>query len=186
MDSDSMTTTVLLFVLAGMGLILLVMMVLFGNKGLLISQNFDETETVSDPGQDDDNEEEKAQNIKNTEQQENSYQYHNHYTPDEKTHAETPKHATADTQTETAFVIRKADERLRMLDEFHHSSIQNEKYALIFQREDGSEFQLSCSKAAHSKIPYRVTGTVTFRNQKLLRFESEKETVSDEYSIIAS
>ena len=150
-----MATTVLLFVLAGMGLILLVMMVLFGNSNLLISQNLNQK--ASDPDAE-----------------------------DEEAHAGTTKHSAPDTQTETAFVIRKSDERQRLLDEFHHSSILNEKYALIFRREDGSEFQLSCSKAAHSKMPYRVTGKITFRNQKFLKFESEKETVSDEYSIIAS
>ncbi|MDE5767868.1 MAG: hypothetical protein K2H82_00585 [Oscillospiraceae bacterium] len=177
-----MATTVLLFVLAGMGLILLIMMVLSSGKSLLISQNFRDSEKSENS--------ERSKNSENFSDSENPYSYHNHYTPDETDDPEgesVPRPAAdSDTQTETAKVIWKLDERERFLNESHFSTIRNEKYALIFQKEDGTEFRISCSKAAYSKTPYDVTGEVTFRNQKLIRFASKQETVSDEYSIIAS
>ena len=70
-----MATTVLLFVLAGMGLILLIMMVLSSGKSLLISQNFRDSEKSENS--------ERSKNSKNFSDSENPYSYHNHYTPDE-------------------------------------------------------------------------------------------------------
>lgn len=211
-----MATTVLLFVLAGMGLILLIMMVLSSGKSLLISQNFKDTEkpedfeNLEDPEDSGDSEKseifensetpehpeksrkpENAENTRDFSDTETPYSYHNHYTADETDEPDgesVPRRPSADsdTQTETAKVIWKLDERERFLNENHLSTIRNEKYALIFRKEDGTEFRISCSKAAYSKTPYDVVGEVTFRNQKLIRFVSKQETVSDEYSIIAS
>ncbi|MDE7120591.1 MAG: hypothetical protein K2O42_00305, partial [Oscillospiraceae bacterium] len=180
-----MATTVLLFVLAGMGLILLVMMVFFGNNSLLISQNFKDSENPENSSNSKNSSHSK--NAGKISDSENPYSYHNHYTPDETDDpdGESVPHrgGDSDTQTETAKVIWKLDERERFLNENHFSTIRNEKYALIFQKADGTEFRVSCSKAAYSKTPYDVTGEVTFRNQKLIRFTSKQETVSDEYSI---
>lgn len=225
-----MTTTVLLFALAGMALILLIMMVLSSGKGLLISQNFGDSEDDGNPGELGDSEEpedsenpgdlENPENTENSEHpesadepeiseisenpensdhpenqedsgnHENPYSHHNHYTADETDDPDgepEPRPALRpDMQTETAMVVWKLDERERFLNESHFSTIRNEKYALIFQKADGTEFRLSCSKAAYNKIPYSMTGEVTFRNHKLIRFASEQDTVSDEYSIIAS
>lgn len=149
-------TTILLFGLAAMGVILLI--VLSSNKTLLINKSVETETTEADTDKD-------KNDVQSTEQEEQT--------------------STEDSalQTETAFVVFKSDERQRILDEYHHSSIHNERFELILEKPDGNTFQLCCSKTAHSKMPYRKTGTVTFKDDKFIKFQSEEQTVSDEYTL---
>lgn len=152
-------TTILLFGLAIMGLILLLMIVVSSSKTMFIDKSIDSShEDDENISQDFEQEQEEQEQI-------------------------TSQSEISEFQTETGCVIFKCDERRRLLDEYHHSSIRNEKFELIFEKPNGDNFSLACSKTAHQKMPYRETGTITFKDDKFIKFESEKQTISDEYTL---
>ncbi|MDE6708845.1 MAG: hypothetical protein K2K06_12520 [Oscillospiraceae bacterium] len=156
-------TTILLFGLAIMGLILLIMIIISSSRTMFTEKN---TDSIDDD--EDDAYENKDEEHENHSVSENKLVLKN-----------TPKNF----KTETACVIFKSDERKRLLDEYHHSSIRNEKFELIFETSKGDNFSLACSKSAHQQMPYREIGTVTFKDNKFIKFESGKQTISDEYTL---
>ncbi|MDE6657133.1 MAG: hypothetical protein K2J88_00930 [Oscillospiraceae bacterium] len=150
-------TTILLFGLAILGFVLLLMIVISSSRTMF-----------GDKITDNDEDEEEYENEEDNNKQEKQV---------------TPKENHSNFKTETACVVFKFDERERLLDEYQHSSIHNEKYGLILETPNGEKFRLACSKTAHKQMPYRETGTFTFRDNKLIKFDSEKHTISDEYTL---
>ncbi len=84
-------------------------------------------------------------------------------------------------RTGTAVLIQKIDDRRRVIDEYHHSSIHDEHFELVFQMKNGEIIRLDCSKASYREMPFHQTGTITYQGGRLIKFKSSQNIISDEY-----
>lgn len=80
---------------------------------------------------------------------------------------------------EMATLIRKSDDRLRIIEGNGNVRLVDEYYELTFVTRKGQNVKIECSADAYEKIPFNQQGSLTYRKNKLVKFKYYEDTVFD-------
>ncbi len=80
---------------------------------------------------------------------------------------------------EMATLIRKSDDRLRVIENDGSVKLLDEYYELTFVNRKGQNIKIECSADAYEKIPFNLEGSLTYRKNKLIKFKYFEDTVYD-------
>lgn len=80
---------------------------------------------------------------------------------------------------EMATLIRKSDDRLRVIESNGDVKLVDEYYELTFVTRKGRNIKIECSADAYEKIPFNQQGSLTYRKNKLVKFKFYEDTVMD-------
>lgn len=80
---------------------------------------------------------------------------------------------------EMATLIRKSDDRLRVIENDGNVKLLDEYYELTFVNRKGQNVKIECSADAYEKIPFNLEGSLTYRKNKLVKFKYFEDTVYD-------
>lgn len=80
---------------------------------------------------------------------------------------------------EMATLIRKSDDRLRIIESDGNIKLIDEYYELTFINRKGQTVKIECSADAYEKIPFNQEGSLTYRKNKLIKFKYYEDTVYD-------
>ncbi len=80
---------------------------------------------------------------------------------------------------EMATLIRKSDDRLRVIESNGNVKLVDEYYELTFVTRKGRNVKIECSADAYEKIPFNQQGSLTYRKNKLVKFKYYEDTVYD-------
>lgn len=78
---------------------------------------------------------------------------------------------------EMATLIRKSDDRLRVIESNGQVKLIDEYYELHFVTRKGQNIRIECSKEAYETIPFNQQGSLTYRRNKLVKFKYYEDTV---------
>lgn len=78
---------------------------------------------------------------------------------------------------EMATLIRKSDDRLRVIESNGDVKLIDEYYELTFVTRKGQTVEIECSVDAYEKIPFNQQGSLTYRKNKLVKFKYYEDTV---------
>ena len=81
---------------------------------------------------------------------------------------------------EVCTLVRKSDDRLRIIDKDGTERITDAYYELIFMTRKKEELIITCSAEAYDKIPFEKEGALTYRRNTLVKFkyyEKKKEII---------
>ena len=78
-----------------------------------------------------------------------------------------------------ATLIRKSDDRLRIIESDGNIKLIDEYYELTFINRKGQTVKIECSADAYEKIPFNQEGSLTYRKNKLVKFKYYEDTVYD-------
>ncbi|MCM1507859.1 MAG: hypothetical protein NC177_12105 [Ruminococcus flavefaciens] len=78
---------------------------------------------------------------------------------------------------EMATLIRKSDDRLRVIESNGDVKLIDEYYELTFVTRKGQTVKIECSVDAYEKIPFNQQGSLTYRKNKLVKFKYYDDTV---------
>lgn len=78
---------------------------------------------------------------------------------------------------EMATLIRKSDDRLRIIESNGDVKLVDEYYELTFITRKGQNVKIECSADAYEKIPFNQQGSLTYRKNKLVKFKYYEDTV---------
>lgn len=76
-----------------------------------------------------------------------------------------------------ATLIRKSDDRLRVIESTGQVRLEDEYYELIFVTRKGQKLKIECSAQAYDKIPFNQQGSLTYRRNTLVKFKYYEDTV---------
>ncbi|MDE6424760.1 MAG: hypothetical protein K2K89_01280 [Ruminococcus sp.] len=77
----------------------------------------------------------------------------------------------SESSVEMATLIRKSDDRLRIIESSGNVRIADEYYELTFVTRKGKTLKIECSLNAYEKIPFDKQGSLTYRKNKLVKFK---------------
>lgn len=80
---------------------------------------------------------------------------------------------------EMATLIRKSDDRMRIIESDGNVRLVDEYYELTFVTRKGQNVKIECSADAYEKIPFNQQGSLTYRKNKLVKFKYYEDTVFD-------
>lgn len=78
---------------------------------------------------------------------------------------------------EMATLIRKCDDRLRVIESTGKVEIKDARYELIFVTRKGRNVVIECSPDAYEKIPFNQQGSLTYKKNTLVKFKYYEDTV---------
>ncbi len=81
---------------------------------------------------------------------------------------------------EMATLIRKSDDRLRVIESNGQVKLIDEYYELFFVTRKGQNVRIECSKEAYETIPFNQQGSLTYRKNKLVKFKYYEDTVYED------
>jgi len=84
---------------------------------------------------------------------------------------------TSEPLVEMATLIRKSDDRLRVIESTGQTRLIDEYYELVFVTRRGKTLKIQCSRAAYEKIPFNQQGSLTFRRNVLVKFKYYEDTI---------
>lgn len=84
---------------------------------------------------------------------------------------------TLQPMVEMATLIRKSDDRLRVIESTGQTRLIDEYYELVFVNRKGKTLKIECSRAAYDKIPFNQQGSLTYKSNKLVKFKFYEGTV---------
>lgn len=76
---------------------------------------------------------------------------------------------------EVCTLIRKSDDRLRIIEKDGTVKITDAYYELIFVNRKNEELRVACSPDAYRKVPFDSEGSLTYRRNTLVRFKYYKD-----------
>lgn len=76
-----------------------------------------------------------------------------------------------------ATLIRKSDDRLRIIESTGQVRLEDEYYELIFVTRKGQKLKIECSAEAYDKIPFNQQGSLTYKRNTLVKFKYYEDTV---------
>ncbi|MBQ8582284.1 MAG: hypothetical protein IJ487_00910 [Ruminococcus sp.] len=76
-----------------------------------------------------------------------------------------------------ATLVRKSDDRLRIIESTGQVRLEDEYYELIFVTRKGNKLKIECSAEAYDKIPFNQQGSLTYRRNTLVKFKYYEDTV---------
>ncbi len=78
---------------------------------------------------------------------------------------------------EMATLIRKSDDRLRVIESNGEVRLIDEYYELFFVTRKGQNVRIECSREAYETIPFNQQGSLTYRKNKLVKFKYYEDAV---------
>lgn len=80
---------------------------------------------------------------------------------------------------EMATLIRKCDDRMRIIESSGQTKLVDEYYELVFLTRKGKTLKIECSRAAYDKIPFNQQGSLTYKSNRLVKFKVYDGTISN-------
>ena len=90
---------------------------------------------------------------------------------------ETVQKKTSEPIVEMATLIRKCDDRLRIIESTGQQKLVDEYYELVFVTRKGQKLKIECSREAYEKIPFNQQGSLTYKRNTLVKFKYYEDTV---------
>ena len=84
---------------------------------------------------------------------------------------------TSEPIVEMATLIRKSDDRLRIIESTGQVKLVDEYYELIFVTRKGQKLKIECSAEAYDKVPFNQQGSLTYKRNTLVKFKYYEDTV---------
>lgn len=84
---------------------------------------------------------------------------------------------TSEPIVEMATLIRKSDDRLRVIESTGQVKLVDEYYELVFVTRKGQKLKIECSAEAYEKVPFNQQGSLTYRRNTLVKFKYYEDTV---------
>ena len=75
---------------------------------------------------------------------------------------------------EVCKLIRKSDDRLRIIEKDGTEKVTDAYYELVFVTRKQEELRVACSAEAYWKVPFECEGSLTYRRNTLVRFKYYK------------
>ncbi len=80
-------------------------------------------------------------------------------------------------QIEMVTLIRKSDDRLRVIESTGQVRLMDEFYQLVFRSRKGRTIKVECSRQAYEQIPFNQQGSLTYKKNTLVKFKYIDGTV---------
>ncbi|MDO4864346.1 MAG: hypothetical protein Q4A05_09280 [Ruminococcus sp.] len=90
---------------------------------------------------------------------------------------ESAQKKTSEPIVEMATLIRKSDDRLRVIESTGQQKLMDEYYELMFVTRKGQKLKIECSREAYEKIPFNQQGSLTYKRNTLVKFKYYEDTV---------
>lgn len=84
---------------------------------------------------------------------------------------------TSEPIVEMATLIRKSDDRLRVIESTGQEKLIDEYYELVFVTRKGRTLKIECSRKAYDCIPFNQQGSLTFKRNTLVKFKYYGDTI---------
>jgi hypothetical protein len=84
---------------------------------------------------------------------------------------------TSEPLVEMATLIRKSDDRLRVIESTGQVKMIDEYYELVFVTRKGKTLKIECSRNAYEKVPFNQQGSLTYKRGRLVKFKYYEDTV---------
>ena len=84
---------------------------------------------------------------------------------------------TSEPIVEMATLVRKSDDRLRVIESTGQQKLFDEYYELQFVTRKGQKLKIECSREAYEKIPFNQQGSLTYKRNTLVKFKYYEDTV---------
>lgn len=84
---------------------------------------------------------------------------------------------TSEPIVEMATLIRKCDDRMRIIESTGQQKLVDEYYELVFVTRKGQKLKIECSREAYEKIPFNQQGSLTYKRNTLVKFKYYEDTV---------
>lgn len=78
---------------------------------------------------------------------------------------------------EMAELVRKRDDRLRIIESDGREELVDAYYELEFVTRKGQTLKIQCSGSAYGKIPFGQQGSLTYKRNTLVKFKYYEDTV---------
>ena len=85
--------------------------------------------------------------------------------------------STSEPIVEMATLVRKSDDRQRVIESSGQVKIIDEYYELNFVTRKGKKLRIECSAEAYEKIPFNQQGSLTYRRNMLVKFKYYGDTI---------
>lgn len=89
----------------------------------------------------------------------------------------TEQRKTSEPIVEMATLIRKSDDRLRVIESTGQIEIKDAYYELVFVTRKGQKIAIQCSPEAYEKMPFNQQGSLTYKRNTLVKFKYYEDTV---------
>lgn len=76
-----------------------------------------------------------------------------------------------------ATLVRKCDDRRRVIESSGQEHIEDEFYELHFVTRKGKKLRIECSPEAYTKVPFNQQGSLTYKRNTLVKFKYYEDTV---------
>lgn len=84
---------------------------------------------------------------------------------------------TSEPIVEMATLIRKSDDRLRVVESTGQVKLIDEYYELVFVTRKGKTLKIECSRNAYDRVPFNQQGSLTYKRNTLVKFKYYEDTV---------
>lgn len=84
---------------------------------------------------------------------------------------------TSEPIVEMATLIRKSDDRLRVIESSGQIKMIDEYYELVFVTRKGKTLKIECSRDAYDKVPFNQQGSLTYKRNTLVKFKYYEDTI---------
>lgn len=84
---------------------------------------------------------------------------------------------TSEPIVEMATLIRKCDDRMRIIESTGQQKLVDEYYELTFVTRKGQKLKIECSREAYEKVPFNQQGSLTYKRNTLVKFKYYEDTV---------
>ncbi len=84
---------------------------------------------------------------------------------------------TSEPIVEMATLVRKSDDRLRVIESTGQQKLLDEYYELQFVTRKGQKLKIECSREAYEKIPFNQLGSLTYKRNTLVKFKYYEDTI---------
>lgn len=148
----------LLILLGGIAVVLIIIIVFFGSKSSFRRVMSIFLEDQSGEGKSEKNRVNSGMNNKNEP-------------------AEEYQKSTSEIKVEMATLLRKSDDRLRIIESTGQTKIVDAYYELIFMTRKGGKLKIECSPEAYEKVPFNQQGSLTYKRNTLVKFKYFEDTI---------
>jgi hypothetical protein len=91
--------------------------------------------------------------------------------------AEPVQKKTSEPVVVMATLIRKCDDRLRVIESSGQVKLIDEYSELMFLTRKGKKLKIQCSRDAYEKVPFNQEGSLTYKRNTLVKFKYYEDTV---------
>lgn len=90
---------------------------------------------------------------------------------------ETVQKSRSEPIVEMATLVRKSDDRLRIIESTGQVKLVDEYYELLFVTRKGQKLKIQCSREAYDKVPFNQQGSLTYKRNTLVKFKYYEDVV---------